>query len=557
MRRVAFANGQIRRTAKAAYKLEIRRFAGFHKEIVMALPASALRELIRKHGQRSTIQSAAKDMKLSTSTVKKYFDRIFAAELTWEKAKSLSDEALVISLQPTKRAIAHYAEPDWDKIHLRHRGSRIPLKSLWNQYISDVGNEQKALSYAAFCRNYEAFAAHLPISLAEISAAFEWAPGEVVMIDYSGDPMYLVDPKTGERHSVQIFVAVLPYSNYTFCYATPQQTRDDWLDALVELMNFLGGVPQYIYLDNSTSLVVKADAVAPKVCDAFAMLCEHYGTTPFPVTPNKPRHKAAVEGAVRLIQERCIRPLAGHPFGSINDLNNELRLLCKQHNNSVFTEKWRQTRQARFDEEKPYLNPLPPTSYEKSQIMKTRKVRKDCLIRLDDRRYSVPSGYVGQKVRIIIQPRAKMLKILSLNGEFLAQHPLRDDAHLCINVEHLPEPLREIYLSVPERRDRVAMAGPNAAMLADALAKLKKHVAAKQLRGLLRELRRYGTDDFEKICACAVEHKNLTWEGYQQAVAEVMNNGQEDQRRKVTRNVTTVIDPNRNIRGADYYKRKG
>ena len=115
--------------------------------------------------------------------------------------------------------------------------------------------------------------------------------------------MYLTDPKTGERQPVQIFVAILPDSNYTFCYATPKQTWDDWL-ALVELMNFFGGVPQYIYLDNSTALVTKADAVAPKVCEAFSMFCEHYGTNPFPVTPNKPRYKVAVEGGVRLVQER-------------------------------------------------------------------------------------------------------------------------------------------------------------------------------------------------------------------------------------------------------------
>ncbi|MBM6705035.1 hypothetical protein H6A60_11215, partial [Sutterella massiliensis] len=106
-------------------------------------------------------------------------------------------------------------------------------------------------------------------------------------------------------------------------------------------------------------------------------------------------------------------------------LNAELRRLCDRHNGELFTEKWRQTRQVRFEEEKPYLNPLPPTPYEKSQIAKTLKVRKDCLIRLDDRRYSVPSGYVGQKVRVIIQPRNRLLKIYSTTGEFLAQHPLR------------------------------------------------------------------------------------------------------------------------------------
>lgn len=523
----------------------------------MALTAEVLRSLIKHHGLGQSIQRTAKAVGLSASTVKKYFDRIAAANLTWQEAKSRTQEELIASLQPTRRTISNYCEPDWDCVHLEHKGNRIPLKRLWSQYISIAGDNQRTLSYAAFCRNYDSFAAHLPVSLAEITATFEWKPGEVVMIDYSGDPMYLTDPKTGERQSVQIFVAILPHSNYTFCYATPKQTRDDWLDALVELMNFLGGVPQYIYLDNSTALVTKADAVAPKVCEAFGMFCEHYGTTPFPVTPNRPRHKASVEGAVRLVQERCMRPLAGRPFASINDLNAELRRLCDRHNGALFTEKWRQTRQVRFEEEKPYLNPLPPTPYEKSQIAKTLKVRKDCLIRLDDRRYSVPSGYVGQKVRVIIQPRNRLLKIYSTTGEFLAQHPLRDDAHLFLNVEHLPEHLREIYLSVEQRRDLVAAAGPNAAELADALSRLKKHVAAKQLGGLLGELKRYGAEDFERICAWVTEHKILTWEGYQRGVDEVMNGGEERRRRKWTRNLATTIDPNRNIRGAEYYKKRG
>lgn len=522
----------------------------------MALSAHDLRSLIKQHSLGESIQRTARAIGLSTSTVKKYFDRIEAAELTWERAKSMTQTDLAEMLQPTRRAIGNYSEPDWDTVHLEHKGRRVPLKRLWNQYISAAADQQKTLSYAAFCRNYESFAAHLPVSLVEITATFEWKPGEVVMIDYSGDPMYLTDPQTGERRPVQIFVAVLPYSNYTFCYATPRQTRDDWLDALVELMNFLGGVPQYIYLDNSTALVTKADAVAPKVCDAFAMFCEHYGTTPFPVTPNKPRHKAAVEGAVRLVQERCMRPLAGHPFASLNDLNEALGRLCEQHNNALFTQKWRQTRRARFSEETPFLNPLPPTPYEKSQTMKVLKVRKDCLIRLGDRRYSVPNGYVGKKVRVVVQPRAKLVKIYSLDGLFLAQHPLRDDAYLFLNVEHLPESLRAAYMSVEERRDHVAAAGANAAVLADALSRLKKHIAAKQLGGLLSDLKRYGTEDFEKICAWTVERKDLSWEGYQRGIDEIMNGGEERRRRKWNRNVSTEIDPNRNIRGAEYYKNR-
>ena len=99
--------------------------------------------------------------------------------------------------------------------------------------------------------------------------------------------------------------------------------------------------------------------------------------------------------------------------------------------------------------------------------------------------------------------------------------------------------------------------GPNAAELADALSKLKKHVAAKQLGGLLSDLKRYGPEDFERICAWVTEHKALTWEGFQRGVDEIMNGGEERRRWKWTRNVSTSVDPNRNIRGAEYYKKRG
>ena len=114
-----------------------------------------------------------------------------------------------------------------------------------------------------------------------------------------------------------------------------------------------------------------------------------------------------------------------------------------------------------------------------------------------------------------------------------------------------------MYLSVEERRDRVATAGPNAAEVADALSKLKKHVAAKQLGGLLSDLKRYGPEAFERICAWVTEHKALTWEGFQRGVDEIMNGGEERRRWKWTRNVSTSVDPNRNIRGAEYYKKRG
>lgn len=57
-----------------------------------------------------------------------------------------------------------------------------------------------------------------------VSMSFQWTLGDVAMIDYSGDPLYFVEP-SGKRHKAEIFVGVMPYSNYIFCVATLDQTR--------------------------------------------------------------------------------------------------------------------------------------------------------------------------------------------------------------------------------------------------------------------------------------------------------------------------------------------
>jgi transposase len=47
--------------------------------------------------------------------------------------------------------------------------------------------------------------------------------GDKVFVDYSGKKPTIVDPSTGERIEVELFVAVLGASNYTYAEATRTQ----------------------------------------------------------------------------------------------------------------------------------------------------------------------------------------------------------------------------------------------------------------------------------------------------------------------------------------------
>ena len=87
------------------------------------------------------------------------------------------------------------------------------------------------------------------------------------MVDYSGDGLPALIG--GEYVELQVFVAVLPYSGYTFAYATPDQTRKSWLHSIREMMTELQGATKYIILDNSTTCVCQASKVWPKYAKEF------------------------------------------------------------------------------------------------------------------------------------------------------------------------------------------------------------------------------------------------------------------------------------------------
>lgn len=82
--------------------------------------------------------------------------------------------------------------------------------------------------------------------------------GEKLFVDYSGVRMEVTDPVTGTRRPVELFVAVLGASNYTYAEASCSQTLPDWIGVHVRAFEFFGGMPALIVSDNLKSAVVRA-----------------------------------------------------------------------------------------------------------------------------------------------------------------------------------------------------------------------------------------------------------------------------------------------------------
>lgn len=164
------------------------------------------------------------------------------------------------------------------------------------------------MGYKTYCKRYGEFKEKL-----DEEAKFQECgrrqclPGQAVMVDYSGEGLPALIG--GERAELQVFVAVLPYSDYTFAYVTPDQTRKNWLHSIREMMTELQGATKYLILDNSTTSVCQARKVWPKYAKEFEHVYSYYGTIPYAGEPHVLLSKPHVERPVGLVQEKVLSQL--------------------------------------------------------------------------------------------------------------------------------------------------------------------------------------------------------------------------------------------------------
>ena len=90
---------------------------------------------------------------------------------------------------------------------------------------------------------------------------------------------------------VELFVAVLGASNYTYAEATRTQQVPDWIASHQRAFQFFGGVTRAVVPDQLKSGVTLACRYEPGVQRTYEEFAEHYGTVILPARPAKPRDK--------------------------------------------------------------------------------------------------------------------------------------------------------------------------------------------------------------------------------------------------------------------------
>jgi transposase len=242
---------------------------------------------------------------LSVGAVSATLARAAAAGLCWETAQALSDEELDERLYGAK-AVAARPLPDFEYLHVERKKPGVTLELLHLEYLEKYPGGYR---YTQFCERYREWLGKRGLTMRQDHVA-----GEKLYVDYAGKKPHLVDGKTGEVIEVELFVAVLGASNFTYAEATRTQRGPDFIASHVRTFGELGGVPLAVVPDQLKSGVTLACRYEPGIQRTYEELARHYGTTVLPARPLRPRDKAKVEVGVQVVERWILARLRNETF---------------------------------------------------------------------------------------------------------------------------------------------------------------------------------------------------------------------------------------------------
>ena len=506
---------------------------------------SQIKQLLRLYKQGKGKKTIAQDLGISKNTVKAYLHKLGQVKMDINALLAMEDPVLEAKFHPGNPA---YKDGRFDHLkgkldylirELKRTG--VTKQLLWDEYIAHY---PQGYSRSQFC-----FHLSQHILASKPSMVLSHKPGDKLYIDFAGKKLPYIDPHTGEMIYCQVFVACLPYSDYSFVMAVPSQSIGDFLYALGCCLEELGGVPQVLVPDNLKAAIIKASPYEPDVNRAMEDFANHYGTTVIPARVRKPKDKALVENQVKLIYTRVYAKLRNQQFFSLTTLNQAIKQKTKEHNQTRMQQK-PYCRQERFlAEEKHLLKALPGQGFE-LKYYRTLKVAKNnhIYLALDKHYYSVPFAYIGIKVKVIF---TRTMVYIYARGKKVAVHfrdygmgrYSTDKEHLCSAHNHYLDRSPDYYLR------KAKAASDELGELIQMVFKQNRHPEQlyRTCDGLLSLQRKTTPATFKKACMIALKHRVSSYRFISNIISNKMTDLPEEEKTK------PALPEHQNIRGKAYY----
>lgn len=357
-----------------------------------------IRQILRLYASGKGTKYISQSTGVARNTVKKYLYRYVLSEKTIDQIEAMSDAQISgLFLIKARIEVANKRLSDLEPLlplfaaMLKKRG--VTKGMVHAKYLLQCPDGYKS---SAFLEKINRF-----MQVGKPSMKMTHKAGDKLFVDFTGQKLQLVDEITGKVSELEVFVAILGCSQLTFVMAVHSQCKEDFILGCERALHFFGGVPQAIVPDNLISAVTKASKYEAQLNDNFADFAEHYHTFGFPTRTYKPKDKALVEGAVKIIYTTIFSKIDQNVYHKLEAINADILFHLETHNNTKLTGESHSRRQQFAELEQQTLQPLNPYLFElmTTQLSTVNKYGH-VLLSADKRYYSVPYKLIGKRLKI-------------------------------------------------------------------------------------------------------------------------------------------------------------
>lgn len=386
------------------------------------------------------------------------------------------------------------------------------------------------------------------------SMKLEHEAGYEVFIDYAGKKLHITDKETGELIPVEVFVAILPNSQYTYVEASFSQKREDMITSMGNALSYYGGVPKAIVSDNLKSAVTRASKYEPDINRSFKDFARHYNCVINPTRSYSPQDKALVENAVQLAYQRIYYPIREMTFFSLGDLNKEISRMLEDYNNRLLTRKESSRKELFQSVERGYLKPLPSSPYELKDYRRA-KVQKMGYVYFspDKNYYSVPYRYIGKSTQLHY---TKSTVEVFYNHERIACHKRNPSKGIYItNKDHLCSTHKAYSDWSPEYfKKKASKHGEYVLACIDDIitSSVYPEIAYKRAMGIIQLHHSYSSERLNMACKRAIDFGTYSYKRIQNILKNNLDKEEDDLSSVESR--TSHIPQHENLHGAKAYQ---
>jgi len=352
-----------------------------------------------------------------------------------------SQIARELSLDP--RTVSYWlAQEHFRPRKARQRPSKLdPFKGqivqMLERYPYSAAQVFQRLGEQGFAGGYSLVKAYVRTVRPRRQSAFltlAFAPGECAQVDWGSYGAVSV----GQTHRhLSFFVMVLCYSRMLYVEFTVSQTMEHFLACHQHALEFFGGIPTKVMVDNLKSAVLqRAVGEAPVLNPKYLDFAHHNGFTIAPCNVGKGNEKGRVENGVGYVKKNFLAGLEIPDFSALNPAARQW--LDTVANVRLHGETKTQPVQL-WHTERPCLRPLPLQPFDIATVSQVRASRQ-FRITLDTNRYSVPAQYAGHALTLKTYPDRLCIY---RDDQLIARHTRRYDRFQDIEDPDHPKPLLE------------------------------------------------------------------------------------------------------------------